>query len=43
LKKEVKTEGLLGAMCQHCSSCDWELSSRFLTYLVVKIYVSIHS
>lgn len=42
-KQKVKTKELVGAVYQHCSSCDWKLSSHLLTYLVVKIYVSIHS
>lgn len=42
-KQKVKTKVLVGAVYQHCSSCDWKLSSHLLTYLVVKIYVSIHS
>lgn len=42
-KQKVQAKELVGAVCQHCSSCDWKLSSHLLTYLLVKIYVSIHS
>lgn len=42
-KQKVQPKKLVGAVHQHCSSCDWKLSSHLLTYLLVKIYVSIHS